>query len=219
MLTAAIIYIQGSGGNLLARSLALSEQTIPFLPKQFANTQPLAVLSEKKRLLYYNNWDYKNWIQSETEIDLWYHTGLTDFVDYELSPYNLIDRFHPAQFKYDTDKKLLWTDITNWKNLIFIDYQEEDLKTIVAYASLKRKDLQHKLQIEMAEISALNNLLAQFGSDNIVIRWKDMLQLETYLNVVGTIANKLNITLNLELVKNLWIKWYKHNQLLLGHIE
>ena len=95
MLKATVVYVQGSGGNLLSRSLSLSEQTIAYLPKSFAHAQPITHISALDRFKLYNNWSSKNWTLSETEIGLWYHAGLQDFYNYEDSDLWLIDQFHP----------------------------------------------------------------------------------------------------------------------------
>ena len=108
MLKAAIVYLQGSGGNLLVRTLSLSEQTVAYLPMQYAEQQPTAEVSVHDRFKYYNNWDATNWTATETDIRIWYHTGMQDFVNYETTEKWLIDSFHPAMFKSEIDKKVLF---------------------------------------------------------------------------------------------------------------
>ena len=106
MLKAAIVYLQGSGGNLLSRSLSLSEKTVAYLPVEYSQQQPYLELSATDRFAFYNNWDYTNWIRSES-LSIWYKHGKQDFVNYENSDLWLIDQFHPAMFDAETTKKIL----------------------------------------------------------------------------------------------------------------
>ena len=214
MLKAAIIYLQGSGGNLLSRVLTLSPQTIAYLPKELSQQQHRFEIGAFQRYVLYNNWDRDNWTQTETNIRLWYHSGLNDFVNYEWSDMFLIDKFHPCMFDYEDKRSLLWTKESQWQHLIFIRYRPESLDTIVSLASKKRPDLDHQKQIYSKELYCMEKLI-ETHQTRLEIWWEDMLQLNLFLNSISMIADKLELSLDKELVSNLWKKWYQQTALFL----
>lgn len=207
MLKCAIIYLQGSGGNLLARSLALNEKTIPFVPKSDAINQCNLNLASDKRLESYNNWLSNNWDKTEKDIDIWYHHGIGDFVQYEKSNLLLVDRFHSAQFEYENNKKVLWTNISAWEHLIFIKYLPNSLDTIIKLAQLKRTDMYHVIQIHKNEIDAYNRLLNQYENISSSIFWEEMQSLDNYVKNIRRIATKIDVDVDLDMVATLWTKW------------
>ena len=204
MLKAAIIYLQGSGGNLLARTLALSEQTIAYLPQPQHDTQPIQRVSAEDRIKLYNNWNSKNWVATETEIRIGYHIGSNDFYKYADSDLWLIDSFHPAMFKNELDKKILFNDTSAWEHLIFIKWKESSLDTIIKLAKLKRSDLTHQAQIKHTELDIFKKLTAYPG---LSIQWEDMLKESTYIKSITELTQKLNLVLNFSLVSQLWKSW------------
>jgi len=201
LLKAAIIYLQGSGGNLLIRTLALSEQTIAYLPRAQYDTQPTQHVSAQDRIKLYNNWNSKNWTTTETDIGIGYHTGARDFYEYENSDLWLIDRFHPEMFADELDKKVLFTDISSWEHLIFIKWKESSLDTIIKLAKLKRPDLNHRVQTELDVFKKLTTYPGLF------IQWEDMLKESTYIESITGLAQKLNLVLDFSLVTQLWKSW------------
>ena len=214
MLTAAIIYVQGSGGNLLARTLSLAPGTVAYLPNTLADQQPTLNMTPDQRLALYNNWDYNNWIRTETNIQIWYHHGLNNFIDYELSSLKLIDQFHPDMFAYETQRKLLWTSAANWENLVFIKYKPESILQIINLAQAKRKDLTHTYQIETTELTCFEQLLEQYPN-HLAIWWEDMLQLDSYIKNIKQLATRLSITVDLELATQLWQCWNYNTNLII----
>ena len=214
MLKAAIIYTQGSGGNLLARSLALSKQTIPYVPRELAEHQPVLQLSEQARFNYYNNWDCADWTTSEKSLRLWYHDGINDFVQYEKSPLDTIDQFHPAAFETETEQQVLWTMENNWEHIIFIKYKHFSLPNIIKLAELKRPDLEHRNQILTNELPAFDRLSSIYSG--YTVYWEDMLIQSKYTEEISKLAKKLGLTLNLELVSQLWNTWKQQTDRLLS---
>ena len=69
MLSACIIYIPGSAGNLLVRCISLDSTSVPY---------GLALTPEDK-FKEYNNWDSSNWIASEENLEIDYMLGKSDF--------------------------------------------------------------------------------------------------------------------------------------------
>lgn len=207
MLKAAIVYLQGSGGNLLARTLSLSEQTVPYQTKNFADQQPTMRVSAQDRLRLYNNWNSGDWPSTENELRIWYHAGQQDFVNYELTEQWLIDSFHPAMFEYEIKRKILFESVSSWDNIIFIKFEPENLETIKKLAILKRKDLNQNNQIAHIEIPCLDRLIAKYPQA-LTMSWQDMFNLSTFVVAIQQLAVQLNLDLDYDLVEKLWTTWH-----------
>ena len=205
MLKAAIVYLQGSGGNLLSRTLSLSEQTVAYLPAQYAKEQPTMEVIASDRFKYYNNWNSTNWISTETDIQIWYHNGTQDFVNYEITDKWLVDSFHPAMFESELIKKVLFETEKSWEHLIFIRYNNSSLPVIEKLAKLKRIDMDHILQIKNTEITVFNKLIECYPAH--YVNWEDMLDLSTYIIAIKELATKLKLILDYSLVEQLWTSW------------
>tara|TARA_B110000503_G_scaffold140179_1_gene230384 strand:+ start:63 stop:710 length:648 start_codon:yes stop_codon:yes gene_type:complete len=205
MLKAAIVYLQGSGGNLLSRTLSLSEQTVAYLPAQYAKEQPTMEVIASDRFKYYNNWNSTNWISTETDIRIWYHNGTQDFVNYEITDKWLVDSFHPAMFESELIKKVLFETEKSWEHLIFIRYNNSSLPVIEKLAKLKRIDMNHISQIKNTEITIFNKLIECYPAH--YVNWEDMLDLSTYIIAIKELATKLKLILDYSLVEQLWTSW------------
>jgi hypothetical protein len=206
MLKAVIVYMQGTGGNLLTRSLCLADNTISPVAVESKEQQPNLHLSAKQKFALYNNWNSRDWTQTETMINIWYHQGLQDFINYELSDLYLVDSFHPMNFENENNKKILWNDLSVWEHIIMITWQPESFDLIHRLARLKRKDLNHSVQLP-TEIAAYNRILATHSG--LTIAWESMLNIHTYLVEIKRLAQILNLNLDLDLVAQLWHSW-KH---------
>jgi hypothetical protein len=204
MLKAAIVYLQGSGGNLLARTLALDPQTVPYVMPDQALDQHILELSADERLDLYNNWDLSNWAAIE-KLDLQYRHGNASFNDLEMTSFWTIATYHPIEFEKNQSAEL-WTKTNPWQNIIFIDWQTESLDAIITVANAKRPDLSHKEQI-LKELTCYEKLKSQYRENSISIDWEDMLQLETYLSAVKLLAEKLNLVLDYDMVSKLYKNW------------
>ena len=206
MLKVAIVYLHGSGGNLLSRTLALSEKTVAYLPVEYSQQQPYLKLSAQQRFLLYNNWNSADWPSTENALKIWYHAGLQDFVNYENSNLWLIDHFHPAMFKFESDRKLLWNNINSWEQLIFIKYQPSSIALIKHLAKIKRPDLDSVYQLEQTELETFNKLQASYYQAD-TINWEHMLEKDSYIDAIEHLSQKLDLNLNLTLVVKLWQSW------------
>jgi hypothetical protein len=180
MLKAVVIYVQGSSGNLIHRTLALDANTIPLLPVNLATTQYNYNINSNDRLELYNNWDYQNWNKTETEIGYWYKSGLSDFVELEQSNNQFINWAHPLEFFNDSKAGV--------------------------NATVKRPDLMHSHQIP-AEIKMFNKLKDKYNTSCISVNWKITQELETYLTEVNNLCVRLNLTIEEELIVKLWKSW------------
>jgi hypothetical protein len=205
-LKAAVIYVQGSGGNFLSRALSLSEDTIAYTPPDLCQQQPTLEISAAERLAMYQNWNHQNWSHTETTLLLWYRFGLVDFFKYQHSKLKMIAQFHPAEFAFENKQKVLWSSVKDWENLIFIDWDEASLTRIVNLAKIKRRDCQHEQQILTTEVQAfadLKNLI----TDRIEVKWEDLLEIESFSRMMNELSKKLDITVDIDLAKELWSSW------------
>lgn len=215
MLKAAIVYVQGSGGNLLTRTMTLCKKTVPLVPQHLAKQQATLDLAIHDRFHYNNNWNNNNWTYTEKSLSIWYKQGFTNFVQYESSDLWLIDSFHPHAFEWETNRKLLWEDITAWPYVIFIKFQNDSLPSIIKNATIKRPDLMHSTQIKNNELAAYNRLLVSMPSA-LAIWWEDMLHLDSYVSAVQQLCVVIDLKIDIDLVQKLWVCWNAETNLLLN---
>lgn len=175
-------------------------------------TQPSFVLDAKLRLNLYNNWQHRDWARAESELQIWYHQGLGEFVNFEKTHLRLIDLFHPCMFEQECQKKILWSNHDVWPYILFVKYQTKSFDHIINLAASKRKDLNHHLQIPN-EIESMQRLMWQIPG-HLEIWWEDMLELETYLPAIDQLAKTMNLVLNLDLVATLWKNWNYHTKII-----
>ena len=191
MLTACIIYIPGSAGNLITRCLSLDESTVPFGK----------ATTVKGKLQEYNNWNSKNWIKTETELEVGYQKGEGDFFVHETNPLKLIHRLHPDQFIDGKDN--LWTGDYQWQNLIFI--APDDMETIKKLAETKRTDLHHNNFLD-SQIKMYHSLVQE---STYTINFTALLAYDTFRKEVEKICNIIDVVYYKEYVKQIWYKWHK----------
>ena len=191
MLSACIVYIPGSAGNLLTRCLSLDETVVPFG----------VAISAKDKFEEYNNWNSNDWIGSETTLKIGYMQGKGDFFEHETNPLKLIQQLHPDQFIDGKDN--LWTGDYQWHNLIFI--APDDIDIIKKLASAKRTDLEHNTMFDQ-QIEKYNNLLPEATH---IINFTDLLLYDTFSLHVEELCSNINVTYYKDYVKQIWDKWYK----------
>lgn len=190
MLTACIVYVQGSAGNLVARSLALDPTTVAYGQSNNA----------VDRAVEYANWNSANWTQSEKQLEIDYLRGDAEFVSHEQSEQKLVHRLHPAQFV--DGSKILWTGEYTWQNLIFI--VPDDIETITKLAQRKRIDLDHQSQITK-ETQIWNNLVEQA---TYKVNFTELLDDQKFYMHIDNLCAIINVNYYPELVKKIWTKWY-----------
>ena len=190
MLTACIVYVQGSAGNLLARCLSLDASTVPYGEKIHA----------ENRVLEYNNWNSDDWTSSEVTLEIDYMRGTVPYDRHETGALKLVHRLHPRQFL--DGERTLWTADYKWENLIFIE--PNDIDTITKLATLKRTDLEHNTQIKK-ELEIYNNLLPQA---TYILSFTDMFDESKFYKHIQTLCATLDVMYYEEYVKQIWIKWY-----------
>ena len=213
MLTAPIIYIQGSGGNLVARSLTLDPTTVPCLPKDLLHTALDKHYTTDQRFKMYNNWNHKDWSKSE-QLFIKYHCPPGDTSVVQATTLKLISTFHPKQFQ-DGERYGTWGSDPYWDSIIFIDYEEEDVPMITKLAGLKRLDMPgHEAQVYNVELSCIQKLMADKPS-HLSIHWRQLRTLEDFCAGIESLAEKLDVNFYPDFVKELWQCWDKQNKLLM----
>lgn len=211
MLKAAIVYVQGSAGSLVNRSLTLDPETIALLPVEHAEEQHVFDISTEDRMQLYSNWNHLDWKFTELHIRTWYQRGKNNFVNYELSPKFLISAMHPCMF-YNDNNAEVWTQDNFWENIIFIDWEPESLGAIIDNAKAKRPDLEHAQQIPN-EVKTINELKEQYNG--LSISWESIQQVDTYLTEISRLATELGLNINIDLVEQLWHSWNTETKLIL----
>lgn len=206
--------MQGTGGNLLSRSLSLADNTISYLPDNLSAQQPQLRLTANEKFELYNNWDSKDWTTTEKSIAIWYHHGKQDFVNYQNSNLWLIDQFHPDAWLNENDKKILWETDQVWEHIILITWKKESFEQIKNLARLKRTDLNHAQQLP-TEIKAYQNYYQ--CHKGLTIAWEDMLDEQMYTKEVQRLSTVLNLQIDVELVRKLWQNWQQSTFALLNN--
>lgn len=210
MLTAPIIYLQGSGGNLVARSLTLDPDTVPYLPKHLVHTALTEKYTTEQRFVLYNNWNHKDWIQSE-DLFIQYHCPAGDTALMQLTPLKLIQTFHPKQFE-DGEKHGTWGHNPYWQDIIFIDHDEKDIDAITNYASLKRQDMpDHTKQVYDVELDCFENLKSE-KSNAVKIHWQQLQTAKHFCEGIKSIAEHIGVEFYHDPVLALWSKWNDENK-------
>jgi len=213
-LKAAVIYIQGSGGNLLTRGLTLAEDTIPYVHEDLCEQQPTLNIAAEERLSLYDNWDWKNWKESE-KLALWYRFGKNDFVNYENSPLHMVAQFHCQEFETENEQSVLWSSLEQWQNFIFITFDSDSMPVIAELAKRKRPDLAHYEQIWSKELDCFARL-SHAVPGAITIKWEHMLETHRYVDMILDLADRLSLApIDENHVRQLHQSWlYNTNQVL-----
>ena len=191
MLTACIVYIPGSAGNLLARCLSLDTNTVPYGK----------ALSVEERYVEYNNWNNKDWVASEVDLVVPYMKGIGDFFIHETNSHKLVHKLHPDQFIDGKDN--LWTGDYQWQNLIFI--APDDIDTIKKLAETKRTNMDHNSLVN-SQIKMYESLVQE---STYTINFTDLLAYATFSAEVEKICSIIDVVYYKDYVKQIWHKWHK----------
>lgn len=201
MLKATVIYIPGSGGSFLTRVLGLTERAICGTNGQ--NLQEYAAhVTAKEKFNKYNNWVPTQWKSAENSCHLGYKLGLVDFHHYEQSDLWLIDCWHPMEFINLRDNKSLWGEQT-YEYKVFIRVSEHDRDFLIKNQKSKAYTLDWA-----QEYAALQNLQQQYKDHSISIEFADMMNKSKFLSSVDKINCQLNLDLDIDLVQQMWVKWF-----------
>tara|TARA_B100001287_G_C22680486_1_gene530075 strand:+ start:871 stop:1548 length:678 start_codon:yes stop_codon:yes gene_type:complete len=204
LLTAPIIYVQGSGGNLLARCLTLDSATVPYLPRELMHSALDTTYTAEQRLAMYNNWDHRDWKNCE-QMFIQYHEPPGDTAKFQASHLKLIATFHPKQFE-DGEFYGTWGVDPYWQHIIFIDYDKDDLKQITNFATKKRTDMSHLHQIHEVEIGCIQKLKNN-KPKSLSIHWQELQKANDFCVGVKSLCDKLDVIFYENAVREIWQKW------------
>jgi len=204
MLKATIIYLPGSAGNMLYKTLTLSEKTITGTSGRDLNEYEKELTAEEK-FNRYSIWDSQNWKKEETKDCLNFKLGLVDFYHYEQCKLWLIDHWHPVEFYNQYTTNMLWGD-KFYEKVILIQVAPDHKEFLINNQSTKQyhidfdNEYQHQIKLQN-----------MFEDQLLVIPFDSFLNKDTYLYQIGLLDTKLNLQLNTDLVVKLWQNWFKES--------
>lgn len=204
MLKATIVYLPGSGGAFLYRTLTLSEHTAFADSRTELNYNRLVASSE--RITNYSVWTSDHWKQGETQWSPAYKTQPVEFIQFELTDNWIIDLWHPAEFLTHDERGLAW-EPGAWPNLIFIQVNDTHKDFLLNNQSTKQYQLDWT-----AEMTAYNKLKDRYADRGLYIDFDAFFDPTAYVQAVQAIDQRLELNLNFDYVKQLWQSWYDQSK-------
>lgn len=204
MLSAVIIFLPGTGGNFLYRTLTLSEKTA--FGDNISGLNYFRHVDSETRLLAYNTWSNKDWKKEESKFGLAYKSGLLDFYNYETAQHKIIDPWHPAEFYAHDQHSVCW-NTGAWPNYIFIQPDEKHKSFLLRNQATKR----YRLDWD-TEINCMQQLRTKYESSSIDIAFDDFFNKQQFLNSIQRIDQILGLDLNFNFVEIMWQNWYDESQ-------
>lgn len=201
MLKATIIYLPGSGGTMLYKTLTLSEKTITGTSGTDLKEYEKKFTAEEK-FHRYSGWDSKNWKKQEGRDSLSFKNGLTDFYHYEECELWLIDPWHPVEFYTMYTNNSLWGD-NFYEKVIIIQITDNHKEFLIKNQSAKF----YKIDFDQ-EYQCQKKLQDMFKDRLLVIPFDSFFNETSFLNQIIRLDEILNLELNLELVSKLWKEWF-----------
>jgi hypothetical protein len=210
MLKATIIYLPGTAGNMLYKTLTLSEKTITGTHGQ----DPLEYnkkLTAQQKFSRYATWDATNWKQTERKDLLSFKQGLVDFYHYDQSTLWLIDHWHPVEFAQQYQAQNLW-DNSFYEHIVFVDVDNAHREFLLKNQTAKRYNLDFD-----REHAQLKEFQTKFSNIALTIPFASFLSQHTYLTEIQNLNQQLNLELRMDLVVELWQLWFRESQLVWQH--
>lgn len=206
MLKATIIYLPGSAGSMLYKTLTLSKKTITGTVGRDLTEYEKELTAEEK-FNQYSTWDSQNWKKEEGKNTLSFKLGLIDFYHYERCKLWLIDSWHPVEFYDQYTKNILWSD-NFYEKVILIqtttDHKDFLLKNQNAKQYHLEFDNEYQHQIKLQNM---------FQDRLLMIPFDSFFNKNTYLDQIVLLDTKLNLELDMELVAKLWQNWFQESSL------
>ena len=194
MLKSCILYLPGSGGNFLHRTLTLS-------PKTIIGNYLDVDLSAQQRFDLYNHWNSNDWQKAERREFLSYKLGDRHYQDFVDTPRWLIDVWHPDEFCRHID--VLWEpDLDFFQLLIAIDpsghrnFLERNRTTKKYFLDW---DLEWERYVWCKD--RFKDIWVEYPFDHL-------LELDSFLAMISQIDDRLDLGLDFNLVESLWRNWY-----------
>jgi hypothetical protein len=202
-----IVYPTGSGGSFLTRLLSLSEKTIPMMRHEdYLVDQTQVTMTAQQRFDLYNHFNVTDWQSGECAIIHQYSWGYNDFYKYIQSSRFLVDSRHPQTFLKEDQSKVLWMWDT-WKNMIFVNCDEEDRKFLARVSNRKNYFPQDSEPYRIHD-----QLQEQYQHKSITLDFKDLLNWQRFEPRLKHIDQVLTLDLDFELAQQLWSNWYSKSQ-------
>lgn len=204
MLKAAVIYLPGSGGNFLYRTLNLGPHTMD--PNEL---EPLANeirTTPEQRLTMFNNWGSLNredWKDRECEFVPGYKLG-PDYYLYEQSSLWFIDCWHSNEFLNNIE--VLYDKNHFFETLVMIDPRGREQFLV---DNQQRKKYSCKLELELL---AHEELSRRYPDRIISIPFDSFFAWETFEPHIIKINQRLGLDLPMLAVKENWEGWIKHSK-------
>jgi hypothetical protein len=204
MLKATIIYLPGSAGNMLYKTLTLSEKTITGTSGRDLREYEKTLTAEEK-FNRYSIWDSQNWKKEETKDCLNFKRGLVDFYHYEQSKLWLIDQWHPVDFYNKYTKNILWGD-NFYEKVISVQVTPSHKDFLIN----NQKAKQYYLNFD-DEYKCQHRLQDMFQDRLLPIPFDSFFNEDTYLDQIILLDKKLNLELDVGLVAKLWKNWFQES--------
>jgi len=204
MLKATIIYLPGAAGNMLYKTLTLSEKTITGTAGKDLNEYNKKLTAEEK-FNRYSVWDSYNWKKEETKDCLNFKLGLVDFYHYEQCQLWLIDHWHPVEFYNQYTTNILWGDVF-YEKVILIQVNPGHREFLINNQTAKQycldfdDEYQHQLKLQN-----------MFQDRLLVIPFDSFFDKQAYLDQIILLDTKLNLELDMDLVAKLWQNWFRES--------
>ena len=210
MLKATIIYLPGTGGHMLYKTLTLSEKTIT--GTNCADLEEYKKkLSAQEKFNRYVVWDANNWKKEEAKDFLSYRRGKVDFHHYEQSDLWLIDYWHPVEFaQMLTSNNLLGDNF--YQHVIFIDVDFDHQEFLSKNQETKNYTLNF-----VSELTQLRQLQNQFRDISCTVSFSNFLNQVSYKQDIEKLNHQLSLGLDMNLVEQLWQAWSRESNLVWHH--
>lgn len=204
MLKTAVIYLPGSGGNFLYRTLNLGPHTMD--PNELDPLANKIRTTPEQRLEMFNNWSSngrEDWKDRECEYVPGYKLG-RDYHLYEQSSLWFVDCWHSNEFLSNID--VLYDKNHFFETLIMIDPAGYEKFLI---DNQTRKKYTCKLELELL---AHEELSRRYPDRIISIPFKSFFAWETLEPQIVKIDQRLKLDLPLAAVKQNWQGWITHSK-------
>lgn len=207
MLKATIIYLPGTAGNMLYKTLTLSEKTITGTRGQDLEEYKRKLTAQEK-FARYMTWNSSDWKKAEKKDCLSYKIGAIDFYHYEDSELWLIDNWHPEEFNCCYTKKELWGE-KFYEKVITIQAGPEHKEFLLENQSTKQYNLDFN-----NEHRHLTELSKMFQDILLTVHFENFFDKKRYLNEISKLDEELDLELDFNLVEDLWKLWFSQSSII-----
>jgi len=206
MLKATIIYLPGSAGSMLYKTLTLSEKTITGTRGQDLDEYKKKLTAQEK-FNRYMTWDSTDWKKAERKDRLSYTIGAIDFYHYEDCELWTIDNWHPLEFYSHYTQKILWGK-KFYEKVILIEVGPEHKEFLLKNRATKVYSLDFDNEYQC--LTEISNMLKDIS---LTVPFDSFFDRTQYLNQIAKLDLELDLELDLNLVDDLWRLWFKQSSM------